>query len=409
MYRVVIFVLALALTPALAAAQQPCTTDARHVVNELYRHMLERQADPGSAHWVQQLESGRMTVRDVVHAIATSPEYTQRFVYTEAGEGTPYERSVARLYRHILGRQPDPEGQRAFARLAQTSGARPVIERILNSREYNQQFGDWSVPGSGGVTFCAPAGAARGRVSSADTSAAIADRRFRGMDRNNDGIITRSEWRGSARSFEVHDWNDDGVLSGSELDPGAARTGRTIEDEDFDREEEFEFLDVNNNGRIEPREWHGSVAAFNRLDVNNDNRLSRAEFGPLGGGAAGARTVPTTGTRISVDARERWVDTGLFVERGDEMLFDASGTVRLSNNGNDVAGPAGAFSGRRAPQSPLSSQLAGALIGRIGTTEFAIGNQASITAPASGRLFLGVNDDHLADNEGHFEVFVSVR
>jgi len=140
-------------------------------------------------------------------------------------------------------------------------------------------------------------------------------------------------------------------------------------------------------------------------DWNDDGVLSRAELVGVGG----ARTVPTTGTRITVDARQRWVDTGLFVERGDVILFDASGDVRLSNNGNDVAGPAGAHSGRRAPQAPLASQLAGALIGRIGETEFAIGNQASMTAPASGRLFLGVNDDHLADNEGHFEVFVSVR
>ncbi len=73
MKRAAILVLTVFL-PAVAAAQQPCTTDARQVVNELYRHMLERQADAGSAHWVQQLESGRMTVRGVVRAIAASPD-----------------------------------------------------------------------------------------------------------------------------------------------------------------------------------------------------------------------------------------------------------------------------------------------------------------------------------------------
>ena len=40
----------------------------------------------------------------------------------------------------------------------------------------------------------------------------------------------------------------------------------------------FDYLDVNNNGRIEAREWHGTVAAFNRLDVNNDDILSRDEM-----------------------------------------------------------------------------------------------------------------------------------
>ncbi|HEV2843474.1 MAG TPA: hypothetical protein VG477_01400, partial [Thermoanaerobaculia bacterium] len=38
------------------------------------------------------------------------------------------------------------------------------------------------------------------------------DMRFAGMDRNRDGQITRSEWRGNDRSFAQHDWNGDGVL-----------------------------------------------------------------------------------------------------------------------------------------------------------------------------------------------------
>jgi Ca2+-binding EF-hand superfamily protein len=41
--------------------------------------------------------------------------------------------------------------------------------------------------------------------------------RFRGMDRNADGMITRSEWRGNDTSFRQHDRNNDGVLSGSEM------------------------------------------------------------------------------------------------------------------------------------------------------------------------------------------------
>src|SRR5919106_1323896 len=156
MFRAAIVFLALAISPALAWAQQPCTPDARQVVNELYRHMLERQAGPGSAEWVQQLESGRMTVRDVVRAIASSPEHMQRFGQPEAGEGTTYERSVARLYRHILGRQPDAPGQRAHAELMQRTGPDAVIDRIVNSAEYDQQFGDWGVPGSGGMRYCPP-------------------------------------------------------------------------------------------------------------------------------------------------------------------------------------------------------------------------------------------------------------
>lgn len=47
--------------------------------------------------------------------------------------------------------------------------------------------------------------------------------RFRGLDRNHDGRITRDEWRGNDVSFRVHDWNGDGVLSGEEVRPGAHR------------------------------------------------------------------------------------------------------------------------------------------------------------------------------------------
>ena len=79
MYRAVMLSLAVTFSPAVVAAQQPCTTDARQAVNELYRHLLERQADPGSANWVQQLEGGQLSVRDVVRQIAKSPEHVERF------------------------------------------------------------------------------------------------------------------------------------------------------------------------------------------------------------------------------------------------------------------------------------------------------------------------------------------
>ncbi len=156
MYRAAVIVTCALLFPAAVAAQQPCTTDAQQVVNELYRHMLERQPDAASTSWVRQLRSGRMTVRDVVLAIASSPEYTQRFMYPEAGGRMSYRDSVANMYRHILGRQPDPEGLRDYVRLAQQSGPEAVVDRLVASREYSQRFGAWGVPGSGGLRYCPP-------------------------------------------------------------------------------------------------------------------------------------------------------------------------------------------------------------------------------------------------------------
>jgi hypothetical protein len=52
----------------------------------------------------------------------------------------------------------------------------------------------------------------------------------------------------------------------------------------------------------------------------------------------------------------------------------------------------------------------GGLIGRVGQNAFPIGsNTQPIRMPTNGRLFLGVNDDVLKDNSGHFEVVVSRR
>jgi hypothetical protein len=38
-----------------------------------------------------------------------------------------------------------------------------------------------------------------------------------------------------------------------------------------------------------------------------------------------------------------------------------------------------------------------------------VGARGSFRAPEGGRLYLGVNDDHLADNEGDFRVAIGVE
>src|SRR4029453_14974981 len=133
---------------SVAAAQQPCTTDAGRVVSEVYRHILERAPDPRARDWEQALNNGRMNVRELVRTVAKSQEHLQRFGQTEAGEGMPYERAVARMYRHILGRQADPGGQRTWTNTAQQRGLATVVDGLVDSAEYRNSFGDWGVPGS---------------------------------------------------------------------------------------------------------------------------------------------------------------------------------------------------------------------------------------------------------------------
>ena len=270
MFRALVFVGALAATPALAAAQQPCTTDARHVVNELYRHMLERPADAASQGMADRLANGRATVRQVVREIAVSPEHHQRFL------NSGHEAGVNTLYRHIFGRQPDA-GAASHVQVAQSQGFDAVIDRFLASAEYAQNFGDWGVPGSGGVRFCGNTNSANNNTAVAGTSgvAAEMDSRFHGLDRNNDGRITRNEWRGSAQAFRNHDWDGNGILAGDEIRAGAARPD--LNDRRVDRDE-FRALDANNDGRITANEWDGSRRNFSLQDLNGDGVITRREF-----------------------------------------------------------------------------------------------------------------------------------
>lgn len=112
--------------------------------------------------------------------------------------------------------------------------------------------------------------------------------RFAEMDTNRDRVITKAEWRGSTRSFEVHDWNNDGILSGEEVRVGAQRP-RDPEPDDLDSvwddleiddwtPESFRILDRNSDGRITRAEWYYDRETFNRVDHNGDNAITEREF-----------------------------------------------------------------------------------------------------------------------------------
>lgn len=269
MLRVAVIVGALSLVPSLALAQQPCTTDARRVVEEIYRHVLERAPDQGSTVWVERLMSGT-SVREIVRGIAKSPEHIQRF-------GTEARESVIRtMYRHILNREPDAQGHRDAVNTASRQGVGVVIDQFIDSPEYQQKFGDWQVPSSSGVAYCGPNARKPNEQSSRNM-------RFRRLDANGDGRIQRSEWRGNAQSFQNFDWDNNGVLDGEEVDANRAwgdeAEGRN---DNMANDDRFDYLDINGNGFVDRNEWDGGYNAFSRLDANADRRLSRDEWESTG-------------------------------------------------------------------------------------------------------------------------------
>jgi Ca2+-binding EF-hand superfamily protein len=131
----------------------------------------------------------------------------------------------------------------------------------------------------------------------------VMEQKYRNIDINSDGRVTRNEWRAAfERSFDNHDWNKDGILSGDEVktwkdsddewqSPSRWRGGR--------RWSKMAKIDQNNDGQISRSEWKGSGQDFDRidndrngfltsleireyrfdqLDVNRDGRIARSEW-----------------------------------------------------------------------------------------------------------------------------------
>jgi sorbitol-specific phosphotransferase system component IIA len=163
------------------------------------------------------------------------------------------------------------------------------------------------------------------------------------------------------------------------------------------------LIAVFSNGR------RANLGEVSRIYLNSVANVAGFPNQPSGGqtstsGDGGSSNAPSNARTVVVPANVAWSNTGINVTRGQNLRFDATGEIRLSFNGDDVARPMGAVSGRLADKAPLPNVPAGALIGRINNgPPFSIGTNA-VPIPENGRLLLGVNDDHVADNSGNFTV-----
>jgi hypothetical protein len=117
-------------------------------------------------------------------------------------------------------------------------------------------------------------------------------------------------------------------------------------------------------------------------------------------------SAPPDARSVVVPSNVQWTNTGFNVSRGQYLRFEPSGEIRLSTNGEDIARAGGALSSRHADKATIPSIPVGALIGRVGNGQpFSIGDTTNaFDMPDSGRLYLGVNDDHVPDNSGNFVV-----
>ena len=161
--------------------------------------------------------------------------------------------------------------------------------------------------------------------------------------------------------------------------------------------------------------WQNQAGQTQQFPIRTVSRIylnaqsARTAFRYTGAtNVAGTTGTFSPGITVRVDAKQAWTDTGLTVNQGDRVAFNASGQIQFANNATQTATPDGNPAERRATYLiPLGA--GGRPAGKIGNSApFAIGMQTQpLVMPATGRLMLGINDNELNDNSGFFSVVVA--
>ena len=161
--------------------------------------------------------------------------------------------------------------------------------------------------------------------------------------------------------------------------------------------------------------WDNAAGARQQFAIRDVSRVylnpgsARTVFNYNGTQASAVATSgQMPGVQVRVDAKQAWTDTGVNVNVGDHVVFNASGQIAFGRSPGQTSEPGGNGAERRATY-PDPTVPVGALLGKIGNSApFAIGMQTQpLPMPASGRLMLGVNDNELADNSGFYTVTVT--
>jgi hypothetical protein len=125
-----------------------------------------------------------------------------------------------------------------------------------------------------------------------------------------------------------------------------------------------------------------------------------------------ARPMPTSRKQetrtVIVDAGKMWVDTGITLASGNSLIMQASGQW-ANTTPHAPYGPNGL--NNTWPGTILESANIGSLIGSIDGFIFPVGAYYSGNSPASGRLYLSINDvpGTYSDNWGQMSVRISYR
>jgi len=119
------------------------------------------------------------------------------------------------------------------------------------------------------------------------------------------------------------------------------------------------------------------------------------------------------GLSVTVPGLSMWTDTSLNLRAGQSFTVTATGDIQFSyaSHGGPAAEGADCASQERPSLSWVAPGLrCHSLLGRIGDKGrmFEIGSGGHFVADASGRLYLGVNDNYFPDNSGSWTARISI-
>ena len=176
--------------------------------------------------------------------------------------------------------QLDANGDNVIEKGEVPEKARPAFEKMLKLGDSNKdgkldaaEFRDLVQAMRAGAGAGAGAGAAGNLgVFSGDPMA-----RFKAMDKNGDGKVSRDEFPGRPQMFERVDANKDGFLEASEVKALAASTAKAPPAGAPQPGARIMAMDKDGDGKVSKAEFVGAPAFFDRLDSDKDGSLSKDE------------------------------------------------------------------------------------------------------------------------------------
>jgi len=111
--------------------------------------------------------------------------------------------------------------------------------------------------------------------------------------------------------------------------------------------------------------------------------------------------------KISLPADQRWVNTGIQVKIGQDILFSISGAIHIDENTKVFQN--GKIFPKLVSRNPMPNQPVGAVIAKVGDNgvPFYVGDdKAPFHISRQGPLYIGINDGDLSDNSGEFSVII---